>query len=218
MSDLPLRDQLAAIAAADAAEFPAFVQPVERLIARLAAGEVGRSAPGIGELMPPFVLPDETGRCVGLDDLLGPGPLVIVFHRGHWCPYCRATAAALARALPEVEAAGGRIAAILPDRQTYAARLKDWSGATYPHLIDMDGGYSLSLGLVFWMGEELARLYRAGGEDIAHYQGNEGWMLPVPATFVLGRDGRVAARFVDPDYRKRMAIRDMIDAVLAAAG
>lgn len=51
------------------------------------------------------------------------------------------------------------------------------------------------------------------GHDIASFQGNESWILPIPATFVVGRDGIVRARFVDPDYRKRMAIDDLIAAL-----
>lgn len=216
-SDLPLREQLAAVAAADAAQFPAFLQPVQTLIARLAAGDVGSSAPEVGAVMPPFALPDDTGRIISLDDLLDVGPLVVVFHRGHWCPYCRVTSAALARAQPEIAAAGGRIVTITPERQAFATRLKVSSGAIWPFLLDLDNGYALSLGLAFWMGEDLSTLYRDGGEVIPSYQGNAGWMLPIPATFVVARDGRVAARFVDPDYRNRMAIADLVDAVRSAA-
>lgn len=215
-SDVPLREQLAAVAAADGHEFPQFVPPVEALVARLSSGAVGASAPQVGDTMPPFALPDETGRIVSLDSLLEAGPVAIFFHRGHWCPYCSVTAAALARAQADVEAAGGRMVAILPERQAYAGRLKAQSGAGYPFLSDVDNGYALALGLVFWMGEELSALYRDGGEVISLFQGNEAWMLPIPATFVVGRGGRVVARFVDPDYRRRMAIEDVVAAVAAA--
>jgi peroxiredoxin len=54
------------------------------------------------------------------------------------------------------------------------------------------------------------------GRKLPEYQGNDAWMLPIPATFIVGTDGRVAARFVDPDYRKRMAIEDMLAALRAA--
>jgi peroxiredoxin len=50
-------------------------------------------------------------------------------------------------------------------------------------------------------------------QDLPSYQGNSSWMLPIPATFVVGRDGRIKARFVDPDYRKRMAIEDLLAAL-----
>ena len=49
--------------------------------------------------------------------------------------------------------------------------------------------------------------------SLPQYQGNDSWMLPIPATFVVGQDGRIKARFVDPDYRKRMAIEDLIAAL-----
>jgi peroxiredoxin len=214
--DAPLRDQLAAFAAAVGRVQPAFVRPVQALIARVRAGNVGAAAPGLGDPMPPFHLPDETGRLLGLDELLARGPVALVFHRGHWCPYCRLTARALALAQPRIAAAGGQLVAILPERAAYAARLKAQAGATCPFLSDMDNGYSVSLGLVFWMGRELAELYRANANDISRYQGNGGWMVPLPAIFVVGRDGRVAARFVDPDYRRRMAIEDLVAAVAAA--
>jgi hypothetical protein len=67
-------------------------------------------------------------------------------------------------------------------------------------LTDMDLGYALSLGLVFWVGQKIMDMYRGFGIDLAQFQGNGGWFLPIPATLVVGRDGRVKARFVDPDF------------------
>jgi hypothetical protein len=49
------------------------------------------------------------------------------------------------------------------------------------------------------------------------YQSNNAWLLPIPATFIVDRAGVVAARFVDPDYCKRMAIEDLLAALKAAA-
>ena len=213
----PLSDRLDALAEAVRRVRPAFTAPVEALIARLREGDVGAAAPKPGDAMPPFHLPDESGRLVGLDALLARGPVAVVFHRGHWCPYCRLCARALAAAQPSVEAAGGQLVAILPERQAYAASLKAEAGATYPFLSDIDNGYAVSIGLVFWIGEELAQLYRDNATEISQYQGNGAWLVPVPAIFVIRPDGRVAARFVDPDYRKRMAIDDLVAAVAAAA-
>jgi len=51
------------------------------------------------------------------------------------------------------------------------------------------------------------------GWDVAPSQGSETWLLPIPATFVVGTDGLVKERFLDPDYRKRMAIEDLVDAI-----
>jgi peroxiredoxin len=80
----------------------------------------------------------------------------------------------------------------------------------------MDNGYAMSLNLAICVGEEMKRMMAESGWDLPAYQGNDAWMLPIPATFIVATDGRITARFVDPDYRKRMAIEDMLDALKAA--
>ena len=94
-----------------------------------------------------------------------------------------------------------------------AREMKDDAQATFPILSDMDNGYAMSINLAIWVGAEMEDYIRARGHELPRFQGNDSWMLPIPATFVVGRDGRIAARFVDPDYRKRAAIEDLIDAV-----
>ena len=91
--------------------------------------------------------------------------------------------------------------------------LKRYAKAPFHVLSDLDGGYALELNLLFWVGDDMRQAMTAGGVDIAPFQGNETWMLPVPATFIVGQDGCVTARFVDPDYRRRIEIDDLIDAL-----
>ena len=195
---------------------PTFARAVDRLVARLDAAAAGANAPLPGEPMPPFLLPDETGRLVSLRDMVQDGPAAIVFHRGHWCPYCRLNAAALAEVERELAASCGRVVAITPDRRRYAARLKAESGGSFPVLTDMDNGYALSLNLAIWVGTEMQELISAAGWDLATYHGNSAWMLPIPATFVVRADGIVSARYVDPDYRRRMDIEELIAALRRA--
>jgi peroxiredoxin len=137
----------------------------------------------------------------------------VTFHRGHWCPYCRINTKALAEAQDQIEAEGGHIAAIMPDKQHFTAELKAASEAPFPILTDIDNGYALSLNLAFWVGAEMQELMTGAGWDVSHSQGSNTWLLPVPATFVVGTDGEVKARFVDPDYRKRMTIEDLLAAL-----
>jgi peroxiredoxin len=166
--------------------------------------------------MPPFLLPDEQGRLVGLEDLLGEGPVAIAFHRGHWCPYCRLNVDALARAEREIAPDKRHIAAIVPDRRKFTTWLKDDTRAPFPILTDMDSGYAASLDLAIWVGDELKNLMIGSGWNPAVSQGTDNWMLPIPATFIVGTDGIVTARFVDPDYRMRMAIEDLVGALRKA--
>jgi peroxiredoxin len=211
--DVSLAERLQAFADAVQELSPPFAETVDRLVLRLQQNEAGAAAPRLGDLMPPFTLPDEEGHLVTLDHLLSKGPVAVTFHRGHWCPYCRINTDALAKAQKEIAAESGQVIAVMPDRQQFAAEFKSESNASFPVLTDVDNGYALSLNLVISLGEEMMRFISAAGLDIPKYQGNNSWMVPIPATFIIGRDGRVKARFVDPDYRKRMAIADLISAL-----
>jgi peroxiredoxin len=212
--DASLTERLSIFADAVRAQAPAFTAAVDRLIKRLQDSGAGDAAPRPGDVMPPFVLPDDTGRLIALPALLQTGPVAVTFHRGHWCPYCRININALAKAHDVISREGGQIIAIVPERQEFAAEFKNDARAHFPILTDMDNGYAMSLNLTIWVGEEMKRLIRDEfGHDIASFQGNDAWLLPIPATFIVGRDGRIRERFVDPDYRRRMAIDDLLSAL-----
>lgn len=213
--DGTLNEQLRAYADASREVFPAYGEAVDRLVARLGGNGGGETAPRPGDAMPPFMLPDEGGRLVALPALLARGPLAVMFFRGHWCPYCRLNVRAVVQSLDRIKAMGGQIVAIVPETQEYAGQLKAESGAPFPILTDLDNGYALSLNLAIWLGTEIQSLL--SHQDMARFQGNDGWMLPIPAVFVVGRDGIVKARFVDPDFRKRMEIDDLIEALESAS-
>jgi peroxiredoxin len=210
--DVSLQEQLRAFAETVKRERPEFAAAVDRLIQRLRQYGAGESAPQVGESMPPFVLPDDGGQMVSLDELLNRGPVAVTFHRGHWCPYCRINITARVEAHRELPASGGQIVAIMPDLQKFVAELKSESNVPFPILTDMDNGYALSLNLTIWVGAELQKMME-GRRDLPTFQGNSSWMLPIPATFVVGHDGLIRARFIDPDYRNRMMISDMLDAM-----
>jgi peroxiredoxin len=214
--DASLAERLQAFADAVRRLGPNFQDAVDDLVARLKEHDVGETAPKPGDKMPSFVLPDEKGQLVSLEKLLEEGPVAVTFHRGHWCPYCRINTRALAEAQGQIAAEGGRVAAIMPDREHFTAGLKAESDAPFPILTDFDNGYALSLNLAFWVGEEMQDLMSSAGWDVSRSQGSNTWLLPVPATFVVGTDGEVKARFVDPDYRKRMTIEDLLSALRSA--
>jgi peroxiredoxin len=211
-----LGEQLEAYAAAGRQIFPAYSDAVDRLVERIHENGGGENAPRPGDVMPPFVLPDETGRLFSLPSLLKQGSLAVMFFRGHWCPYCRLNVRAVIEAKDRITSAGGQVVAIMPETQAFARKFKSESGAPFPVLTDLDNGYALSLDLAIWLGAEIQKLL-SPTYDMPAFHGNEGWVLPIPATFVVGRDGLVKARFVDPDFRKRMAIDDLIAALGTAS-
>ncbi|MBR0774859.1 AhpC/TSA family protein [Bradyrhizobium diazoefficiens] len=213
--DGTLNEQLRAYAAASRTVFPAYGEAVDRLVARLNGNDGGEAAPRPGDPMPPFMLPDESGRLVTLPSLLQSGPVAVMFFRGHWCPYCRLNVRAVVQAQDRIRKMGAQVVAIMPETQAYTTQLKEDAGAPFPILTDLDNGYALSLNLAIWLGAEIQDLLSY--QDMAKFHGNDGWMLPIPAVFVVGRDGMVKARFVDPDFRKRMEIDDLIAALEMAS-
>jgi peroxiredoxin len=209
-----LGEQLQAYAAAGREIFPAYGKAVDRLIARINENGGGENAPRPGEPMPPFILPDETGRLVALPSLLEQGPVAVMFFRGHWCPYCRLTAKAVVEASDRVKAMGAQIVAIMPETQEYAAKFKTEANALFPVLTDLDNGYALSLNLAIWLGVEIQQLL--SHLNMPDFHGNDGWVLPIPATFVVGRDGLIKARFIDSDFRRRPAMENLLAALSGA--
>lgn len=192
--------------------FP-FFEAYDDLFARLCSGDVGMTAPAVGEPMPPFMLPTHTGRLVTLEEILRLGPAVISFNRGHWCPFCKIELKTIASHHEEITALGAQLISILPDRQQFARKLPEDVLKNFIILTDVDNHYALSLGLVIWLGERLAQLMEGYGYRLGEYQDNDGWFVPLPATFVVGPDGLVIARQVDPDFRKRMDVEEILTAL-----
>lgn len=213
--DAPLEAKLAAFADVVRSLSPEFTAIVERMVSRLIDGGAGSAAPDVGDPMPSFLLPDHSGHLVSLERLLEKGPLAIAMHRGHWCPYCRINASALAAASKVVRDSGGQIVAITPELQTYNTRLREDAGADFPVLTDLDNAYALEANIAIWVGEEKKHAMSAAGWNISRFHGNDAWLLPIPATFVVGTDGLVRARYVNPDYRTRMSIERILDALNA---
>lgn len=213
--DAPIGDRLQIIADCVRSLSTKFAGAVDQFVNRLKSAGAGEFAPAPGERLPDFILPDERGKLVNLHGLLEDGPLAIVFIRGHWCPYCRLTARALAEVQAEIDAMGGRIVVISPELHSYSETLKEEAGGRYPILADIDNGYALTLNLAIWVDEAMSGLIASAGWDIPKYTGNPSWLLPIPATFVLDPSGIIRARFVDPDYRRRMDIDALKGAIRA---
>lgn len=216
--DAPLDERLGLVRDRVRALSSVFATAVDGMVERLNRQAAGDSAPAVGERLPPFVLPDERGRLVSLEQLIEKGPAAICFVRGHWCPYCRLNAAGLHEIEGTIAGLGARLAVILPETREFAAMLKTESGAAFPVLSDIDNGYALSLNLAIYVGEEMSRLIGGAGWDVPRYNGNESWMMPMPAAFIVREDGVISARHIDPDYRRRMDLNALVEAVAEARG
>ncbi len=195
-----LRDRLAAMMALRPAHYRAMLDRVAATLRDSALEQAVRP----GDAMPGFVLPDAEGGLVFSDDLLAQGPLVVVFFRGDWCPFCKETLTALDAIAPEVAALGAGIVALTMDTGEFVA--SDWRGLglRFPVLSDVDGATALQCGLIWRVPDDLRTFYQGLGIDIGARHGDASWWLPVPATLLVDRKGTVRRVYASGDIADRM--------------
>lgn len=149
----------------------------DRLLARLLALGCGQSAPRAGQIFPDLVLPDWQGCLTRLSHLCNNGPIVLSFHRGLWCPWCRVESSGWSDAAAALAAAGARMIMISAEVGGGAAALADRARAQA--LVDFDLGLCLSLGLVISIPAALAEAYRAGGDNFDCTQPLRPWLAAI---------------------------------------
>jgi peroxiredoxin len=187
----------------------------DRLVKQLTESGATEGALKEGALFPDFQLASADGRFVRREDLLAHGPAVISFYRGVWCPYCSAELNALAEVSPQIRAAGATLAAITPEAGGVALRTKVDRGLDFEILCDLDNTLALECGLMFPVPDDIRALYTERNIDFVRIYGNDAWLLPTPATYVVRRDGVIVSAYVNPDFRYRLEPTEIVKALAA---
>jgi peroxiredoxin len=182
----------------------------DAIAARIEAGvgdiDASGVAPGlaIGDHAPNFTLPDALGQSVTLRDLIQKGPVVVVFYRGEWCPYCNIQLRGLQAALPRLRELGASLVAISPQAPDHSLSLTEKHELAFPVLSDLDQEVIRAYKVQFALAGDLEDLQvNVFQNDPATQNADHSRSLPVPATFVIDRDGIVRAAFVSADWRVR---------------
>lgn len=170
-----------------------------------------------GDIAPDFELPAANGTAVSLAKVLRAGPVVLSFNRGGWCPFCSLELRAYQKAFPEITAAGGTLLAILPQTVEQSRLMVDRMGLTYPVLSDRGCRLADRFGVAFELPEALQQMYRDSGLDLPEYNGTPEWRLPLPATYIVGTDGRIALADVETQIQNRLEPLEAIEAVRTLA-
>ena len=200
-----LAERIAAFDAGLATQAPAPVlESLRAVIGEIVASEAGRGAPRMGDVAPPFKLPDARGGNVSLKEQLERGPVVVTFYRGQWCPYCDLTLRAYQNLLPEIQALGATLVAISPQTPDASLTTAETKALAFAVLSDAGNTVARRYGLVFQVPAALDAIHRVFGIDLAASNGEASNELPIPGTFIVGRDGRIAFAFVNGDYRVRL--------------
>jgi peroxiredoxin len=191
---------------------PVALSLFDNLIRDLKSQNFGERALKIGDHLPDFVLPDALGNLVSASDLLVRGPLVVVFYRGAWCPYCNLELKALEEALPDIQALGAQLVAISPMTPDNSLSLAEKHSLKFPVLSDAGLKTASLFGLSYQIPLELKSFMLKAGMDLERYNGDKSWKLPVPATYVTDHDGIVVS-VVNPDWRERLDPLEIISAL-----
>jgi len=200
----PLREQFAERKDLIAKYVPADVQAVhERTVAALKQQGLAAKALGIGSSFPSFELSDHNGKLVSSTALLNAGPLVICFVRGRWCPFCVGQMEALNSIASQVAAAGASLVAISPQTEKQAFFMRDQHKLAFPLLVDVHNQVARAVGLVYRVPDEQQGLYRSTFVNLPFVNGDDSWELPIPATYVIDRDGAITFAQANEDYTER---------------
>ena len=131
-------------------------------------------------------------------------PLVLIFYRGGWCPYCNVHLGQLQEIDPQLRELGYRIVAVSPDRQEKMAESLDKTKMTYTLLSDSSMAAAKAFGLAFEVDAEMLKKLDSYNIDIEDASGEQHHMLPVPAVFLVGTDGVIDFVYANPDYKIRI--------------
>jgi len=172
-------------------------------------------APGIkvGEKAPDFVLNNALGKSVSLKDKLKQGPVVLVFYRGSWCPFCNMHLHVLQESLPEFKKYGAQLITITPQTPDKSVEQFKQKGYPFEVLSDLDSKVMKDYRLYFELPADLVDVYKKHDLDIEAFNGKDRNVLPVPGSFVIDNYGVVQAMHADTDYKKRMEPSAIIEAL-----
>ena len=206
-----LREELEERKALAAQYVPEDVQQVNRhTVEQLAAlGMAGRIL-AVGASAPGFELPDQDGKPVSSHELLSHGRLVICFFRGRWCPFCVGQMEAMNSALSQIEKTGARLVAISPQTTKQGFFMRDQHHLRFPLLSDAGNQVARQFGLVYRVPDEQKQVYSRTFVNLPFLNGEASWELPIPATYILERDGRVLYASADPDYTRRPEPQEVV--------
>jgi peroxiredoxin len=190
----------------------------ERAVAELFASGIEERILPVGALAPEFALKDSNGKLVRSRDLLASGPLIIKFFRGRWCPYCMTELEAWRDLYGQLRERGALLVAVSPQIERQSDFMAGQHGLPFLVLSDPGCSVAAQFGLVYTVPEYHQQYYRSILINIPFVNGDDSWRLPLPATYVVGRDGRVLFAEAHADFRVRPEPDEALAAAFAAPG
>lgn len=164
-----------------------------------------------GDKAPEFVLKSENEKSFSLADALKKGDVVLVFYRGQWCPHCNKHLSRLNDSLRLIKDKGATVVAITPETQENIAKTISKTKAAFPVLFDEGMKVMQAYKVNFKVDDKTVEKYKGYGIDFDKANGSNGGNLPVPATYIIGKNGLIKQVFFNKDYTKRPSVQQILD-------
>jgi peroxiredoxin len=161
---------------------------------------------------PDFTAKDQDGRAVNLHQLTAKGPVVVVFYRGNWCPYCSAELKKLQDSLAFLTDKGATVVAISPEASEGVDKTVKKTGASFPVLHDEGVQIAKAYDVSYEVDEKTRAVYLEHHVDFLKInEQKEKAVLPVPAVYIVNKEGKIVYRFFNKDITKRPSVKDLLD-------
>lgn len=165
----------------------------------------------VNDKAPDFSAKTADGKTVTLKDQLKKGSVVLVFYRGQWCPYCNRQLKKLEDSLSLITGKGASVLAISPEVPQNIDKTIEKTKATFPILHDKNLAIMKSYDVAFKVDDKTIEKYKTYGIDFSVANGAEnGANLPVPAVYVINKEGKIVYRHFDKDYTRRASVADIL--------
>jgi peroxiredoxin len=190
----------------------------ERAVEELFASGIEERILPVGAIAPRFALRDSSGKLVRSDDMLAVGPLVVKFFRGRWCPYDVTELETWRDLYGRIRERGGLMVAVGPQIERQSDFMAGQHGLPFPVLFDPENKVAEEFGLVWTVPGYLREYYLSILVNIPFVNGDRSWRLPLPATYVIAKDGRVVFAEAHADFRVRAEPEEALAAVFGGLG
>lgn len=164
----------------------------------------------VNDAAPDFKSTDQNGKTITLKDELKKGNVVVIFYRGEWCPYCNKQLMELEDSMSFIINKGAGIIAITPETKENVAKTVKKTKATYSIVTDDHLKIMSAYKVAFGLDEKTTKTYKGYGIDLTKRNGENGNNLPVPAVYIINKEGKITYRYFDENFKKRVSVKELV--------
>jgi peroxiredoxin len=167
-----------------------------------------------GDTAPQFTATDNSGNKIDLKALLKTHKAVVLFfYRGQWCPYCNKHLAQLQDSLQLLTGKGAYVIGVTPETAENIAKTVEKTKASFSMIEDKGYAIMKAYDVNFKMDDAMVAKYKTYGVDLDKNNGNTDHVLPVPATYIINKSGKITYVHFNKDYRKRASVATLLSKI-----